>query len=352
MYYHRRALRTDARASIDEVQGPAPAIGQAVPRREDRRLLTGTAEFLDDVPVSGALHVAFLRSPAAHARLRSADTAAAAAAPGVTTVITAADVDIGPLLPPLHNPEAVPTPRPLLADGRALRRRGRRRGGRRRPVCGRGRVRADRPRPRAARAGGRDGGGAGRRRAGRRRHPGERPLRLARWRPATSTPPSPGGRGRRAHVRQPALLARRRSSRAACSPRPRATASPSGRRPRRRTSSRVTTEDLLGLEPGTVRVVTPDVGGGFGQKAHVYPEEILVAWLALPARAAGASGSRTAARTCSPPATRATSTCRVRARRRRRRPAAGHRGRRRLRRRRLRRLPARPHPGGARDARA
>src|SRR5581483_10297667 len=44
--------------------------------------------------------------------------------------------------------------------------------------------------------------------------------------------------------------------------------------------SRITAE-ILGLPREQVRVSTPDVGGGFGQKAHVYPEEIVVAWLAL-----------------------------------------------------------------------
>src|SRR4051794_13552006 len=96
---------------------PAPAVGQAMPRREDRRLLTGTAEFLDDVQADDALHVAFLRSPLAHARIVSVATAEAAAAPGVVAVIAASDLDIGPLLPPIENSEAVPTPRPLLADG-------------------------------------------------------------------------------------------------------------------------------------------------------------------------------------------------------------------------------------------
>jgi carbon-monoxide dehydrogenase large subunit len=41
------------------------------------------------------------------------------------------------------------------------------------------------------------------------------------------------------------------------------------------------TADILGLPRDAVRVICPEVGGGFGQKAHAYPEEILVAWLAL-----------------------------------------------------------------------
>ena len=47
-------------------QGP---IGRAIPRREDRRFLTGTARFIDDLAVAGALHARFVRSPHAHARI-------------------------------------------------------------------------------------------------------------------------------------------------------------------------------------------------------------------------------------------------------------------------------------------
>ena len=79
-------------------------VGERVLRNEDARLLTGRALFVDDVHVPGMLHVAFLRSPYAHARLRSLDTSAAAAMDGVVNVITAADLgdywQPGPLLVP------------------------------------------------------------------------------------------------------------------------------------------------------------------------------------------------------------------------------------------------------------
>ena len=48
-------------------------LGAAIPRHEDRRLLTGNALFVDDVELSGLLHAAFLRSPVAHARIRHID---------------------------------------------------------------------------------------------------------------------------------------------------------------------------------------------------------------------------------------------------------------------------------------
>ncbi|MFP3569598.1 xanthine dehydrogenase family protein molybdopterin-binding subunit [Paraburkholderia sp. SIMBA_030] len=63
-------------------------LNKPVPRTEDYRLLTGYGRYLDDVEIAGALHVCFVRSPHAHARIVSVDTAAAAAMPGVVTVVT------------------------------------------------------------------------------------------------------------------------------------------------------------------------------------------------------------------------------------------------------------------------
>jgi carbon-monoxide dehydrogenase large subunit len=67
-------------------------LGAAIPRREDARLLTGTATFTDDLAVPGAVHAHFVRSPHAHARIRSIDTTAARAADGVLGVFTGADL--------------------------------------------------------------------------------------------------------------------------------------------------------------------------------------------------------------------------------------------------------------------
>ena len=66
--------------------------GQPVRRNEDARLLTGQATFTDDVHLAGMLHVAFVRSTWAHARLRKVDIRAAQAMPGVVAVYTAADL--------------------------------------------------------------------------------------------------------------------------------------------------------------------------------------------------------------------------------------------------------------------
>ncbi len=67
-------------------------IGTRVPRREDAPILTGEARYVDDLAVPGALHVAMVRSPHAHARIVSVDTSAASAMPGVVAVFTGADL--------------------------------------------------------------------------------------------------------------------------------------------------------------------------------------------------------------------------------------------------------------------
>ncbi len=67
------------------------AIGQAVPRTEDPRLLTGRGRFVDDVRLVDPAHAVVLRSPHAHARIVSIDGSAARAMPGVLAVLTGAD---------------------------------------------------------------------------------------------------------------------------------------------------------------------------------------------------------------------------------------------------------------------
>ncbi|MBW7885388.1 MAG: xanthine dehydrogenase family protein molybdopterin-binding subunit [Caldilineaceae bacterium] len=78
--------------------------GQPIKRNEDPRLLTGQATFTDDVHLPDMLHVAFFRSPFAHARIKSIDVTAAQTMPGVVAVYTAADLgrywQPGPLLVP------------------------------------------------------------------------------------------------------------------------------------------------------------------------------------------------------------------------------------------------------------
>ena len=72
---------------------PARVFGSGIRRREDPRLLTGTARYTDDIVLPGMVHAAILRSPHAHARIARLDTSRAKAAPGVVAVFTGADVE-------------------------------------------------------------------------------------------------------------------------------------------------------------------------------------------------------------------------------------------------------------------
>jgi len=87
--------------------------GQAVKRVEDATLLVGQGRFTDNVPVADTTHIAFLRSPYAHARIKSIDVAAAAAMPDVLAVYTGeqlAQAGVKPMPPPAGF---------MRADGRA-----------------------------------------------------------------------------------------------------------------------------------------------------------------------------------------------------------------------------------------
>jgi aerobic carbon-monoxide dehydrogenase large subunit len=90
--------------------------GKAVRRLEDPPLIKGTGTYTDDVDAPGALHAAFVRSEVAHGRIVGIDTAAAASAPGVTAVFTAADLDLAPMATGPMVPDDVP--RPILAEDR------------------------------------------------------------------------------------------------------------------------------------------------------------------------------------------------------------------------------------------
>jgi len=67
------------------------AVGQAVPRTEDPRLLRGDGRYVDDTTLRNQAHAAFLRSPHAHARIAGIDASAARQAPGVIAVLTGED---------------------------------------------------------------------------------------------------------------------------------------------------------------------------------------------------------------------------------------------------------------------
>src|SRR6478735_5224556 len=63
-------------------------IGARVLRKEDKRFITGKGKYTDDVRLHGMTYASFVRSPHAHARIKSIDTTAAKAMPGVVDVLT------------------------------------------------------------------------------------------------------------------------------------------------------------------------------------------------------------------------------------------------------------------------
>src|SRR5262245_28250245 len=105
-------------------------VGRSMPRREDHRLLTGRGQFVADLALPGMLHAVFVRSQHAHGRIRSVDVAEAAEVPGVVRILTGAELQR--LAPPvaggqlslpgkwrthvhhtIHNPQ-----QPMLAVGK------------------------------------------------------------------------------------------------------------------------------------------------------------------------------------------------------------------------------------------
>jgi len=110
----------------DLSQPPASLIGQPLRRREDARFLTGAGQYTDDVVLPGQSYAVFVRSPYAHARIRSIDTSAAKAAPGVLAIFTGADLADAKVggLPCgwlIHSQDGSPMkepPHPVLAQGK------------------------------------------------------------------------------------------------------------------------------------------------------------------------------------------------------------------------------------------
>ncbi|NCZ93363.1 MAG: xanthine dehydrogenase family protein molybdopterin-binding subunit, partial [Actinobacteria bacterium] len=96
---------------------PTTVIGTRMLRREDPALLTGEAKFTNDLAIPGALHLAVLRSPHAHAKIKRIDASAARALPGVVAVYSGADLAsmwaapmpcAWPVTPDMKNPPHYP----------------------------------------------------------------------------------------------------------------------------------------------------------------------------------------------------------------------------------------------------
>lgn len=84
---------------------PTGYIGQSLKRVEDPRLIKGAATYVDDLSLPGMLHATFLRSPYAHARINSIQTDAARAIPGVIAVLTGKDVNAHCGIVPCASPQ-------------------------------------------------------------------------------------------------------------------------------------------------------------------------------------------------------------------------------------------------------
>jgi len=102
-------------------------IGASPRRKEDQRFLTGAGNYTDDINIQGQTYAYFLRSPHAHAAIRKIDTRAAAAAPGVVAIFTGADLaeakvgglPCGWLITDVNGQPMKEPPHPLLAQGKA-----------------------------------------------------------------------------------------------------------------------------------------------------------------------------------------------------------------------------------------
>jgi len=97
-------------------------VGQRVKRTEDPRLIKGLAHYVDDIRLPDTLHVAFVRSVYAHARIEGVDTTEALKAPGVVAVYTGKDIaeKIGPVPCASALPELKVPDYRVLATGEAL----------------------------------------------------------------------------------------------------------------------------------------------------------------------------------------------------------------------------------------
>ncbi|MCQ8194385.1 xanthine dehydrogenase family protein molybdopterin-binding subunit [Streptomyces rugosispiralis] len=95
-------------------------VGRSVARREDPRLLSGRGRFVDDIELPGMLHAQFVRSTVAHGTITGIDLTRVRQVPGVVAAFSAADLELGDITAQLGRPlsEFVPTAMPVLARDR------------------------------------------------------------------------------------------------------------------------------------------------------------------------------------------------------------------------------------------
>src|SRR5262252_3788431 len=102
-----------------DTQAAAPELGKARTRKEDARLLTGQTNWTDNIVLPGMLHMCFVRSPFAHARITSVDVSAARSMPGVVAAFSGADFGEQGSLPcawPVTPDIVIPAHPPMATD--------------------------------------------------------------------------------------------------------------------------------------------------------------------------------------------------------------------------------------------
>src|SRR5581483_954896 len=105
---HRRERGSVGMSAVaDAATTSGGPIGRRMRRKEDPRLITGRGNYVDDMSLPGMLHMALVRSPVAHARITSIDTSGAKGRPGVHAVLTGEDLDVGQPLPMVWIPPGV-----------------------------------------------------------------------------------------------------------------------------------------------------------------------------------------------------------------------------------------------------
>ena len=245
-------------------------VGQARLRVEDRALLTGRGRFTDDIRIAGCLHAAFVRSPESHGRIARIETAEAAALPGVAAIFTGADLaslgstSVNPLMPEIR-----PLPPAALAMD---------------VVTSVGAPVALVVAETAAAA----------------TDAAESVRVEIEAVPADTAPAGTEAVRAREIWRTPAPDTRNAAAQASVSLRqpllapaalePRGLVADAATEPGRLTvwlgsqsphRARTELAAVLGLDFDRVRVIAPDVGGAFGMKASLYPEDIAIAFAAL-----------------------------------------------------------------------
>ncbi len=245
-------------------------VGQARLRVEDRALLTGRGRFTDDIRIAGCLHAAFVRSPESHGRIARIETAEAAALPGVAAVFTGADLaglgrtSVNPLMPEIR-----PLPPAALAMD-VVKSVGA-------PVA---LVVAETA---AAAADAAESVWVEIEPVPANTAPGGTEAVRAReiWRtlaPDTRNAAAQASVSLRQPLLAPAALEPRGLVADAATEPGRLTVWLGSQSPHR---ARAELAAVLGMDADRVRVVAPDVGGAFGMKASLYPEDIAVAFAAL-----------------------------------------------------------------------